>query len=284
MSNEQNLQNLPNLPEEVKQAILKGEVQSIKKEQEYFPTEVVDIPSQGKYYPEGHPLSSGRVELRYPTAKEENILVSKNLISKGTAMDAFLNSLIVDRSIRIDDMLGGDKAALIMAARIMAYGKEYVTKIKCPKCQEENEQVIDLSLFKNKELNFDGYENGIHKVFLNVCKKWVGFKILTQRDESEIEAEIKAYKKLSKMSLVSPDITVRLKHQIVEVDGNSDKKVINTFVDNLLTIDSLQLRKEITKVNPDVDIKVDFECQSCDHSERMVMPIGLSFLYPHIEE
>ena len=90
-----------------------------------FPTEMVELPSKGYFYFEGHPLSSGKVEIKYMTAKEEDILTSQNLIQQGTVVDKLLESLIVDKSIKIDDMLVGDKNAIMLSARILGYGKEY---------------------------------------------------------------------------------------------------------------------------------------------------------------
>ena len=46
-----------------------------------FPSEVIDLPSEGKLYPKDSPLSEGKVEIKYMTAKEEDILTSQNLIN-----------------------------------------------------------------------------------------------------------------------------------------------------------------------------------------------------------
>ena len=64
-----------------------------------FPSEVIDLPSEGKLYPEGHPLKDGKIEIKYMTAKEEDILTSTNLVKKGLAIDTLLQSLIVDKNI-----------------------------------------------------------------------------------------------------------------------------------------------------------------------------------------
>ena len=90
-----------------------------------FPTETVDLPSKGHFYFQGHPLSSGKVELKYMTAKEEDILTSQNLIQQGTVIDVLLESLIVDKSIKVEDLLVGDKNALMVAARVLGYGADY---------------------------------------------------------------------------------------------------------------------------------------------------------------
>ena len=104
-----------------------------------FPTEIVDLPSKGHFYVQGHPLSSGKVEIKYMTAKEEDILTSQNLIQQGTVIEKLLQSLIVDKSVKVDDMLIGDKNAIMGAARILGYGKDYQFTYT------DEEQSIDLS-------------------------------------------------------------------------------------------------------------------------------------------
>ena len=104
-----------------------------------FPTEMVDLPSKGHFYVDDHPLSSGKVEVKYMTAKEEDILTSQNLIQQGTVIDVLLQSLIVDKTINIQELLIGDKNAIMVAARILGYGKDYEFEY------DGEEQKVDLS-------------------------------------------------------------------------------------------------------------------------------------------
>ena len=123
-------------------------------EKRQFPTEVIDLPSKGHFYPPEHPLASGRVELKYMTAREEDILTSTNLIQKGVAIDKLLQSLIVGEDINIKDILIGDKNAIMIAARVLGYGKQYIVEI-------EGEEVnIDLTALKEKELDLSKFEKG----------------------------------------------------------------------------------------------------------------------------
>ena len=112
-----------------------------------FPTEVIELPSKGLVYPKTSPLSSGKVEIKYMTAKEEDILTSPNLIQQGIALDVLLKSLIVDKSINLDDMIVGDKNAVLVGARILGYGKNYECTIG------DEEAVIDLTSLKEKWLD-----------------------------------------------------------------------------------------------------------------------------------
>ena len=80
------------------------------------PTEFVDLPSKGIYYPEGHALHGVEsVEIKHMTAKEEDILASESLIRKGIAIDRMLQSLLIDNNLKVKDLLVGDKNALTVA-------------------------------------------------------------------------------------------------------------------------------------------------------------------------
>ena len=118
------------------------------------PTEMVDLPSQGYFYFDGHPLSSGKIEIKYMTAKEEDILTSQNLIQQGTVIDKLLESLIVDKSVKLDDLLIGDKNAIMVAARILGYGKEYEFTY------DGEEKSVDLSKLEPIKLDFSKFTRG----------------------------------------------------------------------------------------------------------------------------
>jgi hypothetical protein len=132
-------------------------------EETKFPSEIVDLPSKGFFYEESNPLSSGQVEMRYMTARDEDILTSQNLIRRGVVIDKLLRSLIVDKSINLDSMLIGDKNALMVAARVLGYGKEYGFELDCPACSEHNKDTIDLTSLVEKEVNFDGLDKGVNE-------------------------------------------------------------------------------------------------------------------------
>ena len=112
-----------------------------------YPTEIVDLPSEGWFYPKDHPLASGQIEMRYMSARDEDILTSANLIKKGVVLDKLLRGLIVT-PCNYDDILTGDKNAIMIAARILGYGKDYEVGFKCPACGEKNELIID---FRQKD-------------------------------------------------------------------------------------------------------------------------------------
>ena len=248
------------------------------------PTEVIALPSRGKFYPEGHPLKSGQIEMKYMTAKEEDILASQNLIKQGVVIDKLLQSLIVTK-INYNDLLTVDKNAIFIAARILAYGEDYEVEITCPACGEKSKHTIDLQQFQEKEIDWDQFEDGVptHKFKLPAAKHELTLKLLTHGDEKAIEAAAKANKKKSRMSGIDRDLTTRLKQVIVAINGNEDKAEINKFVDGMLSRDSLALRKHLKEVTPDIDTTIYFECPSCGHEVvNMQLPIDVGFFWPGV--
>ena len=238
-----------------------------------FPTEIVDLPSKGYFYPETSPLSSGKLELKYMTAKEEDILTSQNLIKQGTVIDILLQSLIVDKTVKVEDLLIGDKNAIMVAARILGYGKDYDFTY------DGEEQKVDLTTLKPIELDESQLKKGSNQFeyVLPKSERKLTFKLLTGKDEKNIDAEVKAREKLGGSS--TGELTTRLKNIITSVDGNVDRSYINNFVDNeFLSIDSLEFRKHMATVTPDIDmtttIMVDGE------ETEVTIPVTVRFFWP----
>tara|TARA_R110000851_G_scaffold650_1_gene2146 strand:- start:472 stop:1218 length:747 start_codon:yes stop_codon:yes gene_type:complete len=241
-----------------------------------FPTEVVDLPSQGLLYPKDSPLSSGTIEIKYMTAREEDILTSANLIKKGIVIDKLLEALIVDKSIKLDDMLLGDKNAILIASRILAYGKEYEVEI------DGKEVVVDLTTLKEKKLDEKIVVNGSNEFDfqLPATKRKLTFKLLTQSDEKSMDKEIEGYKKIG--DGIGYETTTRLKHQILSVDGDAKKASVNNFVDNeFLSMDSRAFRTHVNSINPDVEMKSTLIDEDGNEKEFTV-PMTVTFLWPSV--
>ena len=239
-----------------------------------FPTEMVELPSKGHFYLDGHPLSKGKVEIKYMTAKEEDILTSQNLIQQGTVIDTLLQSLIVDKSIKIDDMLIGDKNAIMVASRILAYGKDYEFEY------DGIQQSVDLSKLNSKPIDLDSHPKGANdfSFALPNSERKLTFKLLNGRDEKEISLELKAREKISKER--GSELTTRLKKIIKSVDGKTDLSYINNFVDNeFLSIDSLAFRKNLTSITPDVDMRTKIK-NSAGKEVEVTIPVTLRFFWP----
>lgn len=248
------------------------------------PTEIIPLPSKGYFYPPDHPLyDTGTIELKYPTAREEDILTSRSLIQKGIVLDRFMEAIIVT-PVDYNSLLLGDKNGIMVASRILAYGTDYKIEYNCPQCGEKNKIDIDLSGVETKDLNFEKYNKGQNEFDVELkgikgdVHHKVKFKLLNHADIKQIDAETKALKK--KVSLEDKEMTTRLKYAIVEVDGDRDRSKIVTFVENLLSRHSLTLRTAIQEVTPDVDLEFDFECNNCGYASETPIPIETSFFWP----
>jgi len=236
-----------------------------------FPTEVVELPSKGLVYPSDHYLRSGKVEMKYMTAKEEDILSNQNYISKGIVLDKLVESLTLGK-FDVKDLVTGDKNAILIASRILGYGKDYSFSYG------GKEYNVDLSKLENKFFDESLITpKGTFKCILPTSNTEVEFKLLTEKDEEKIKQEIEGLKKINKES--STDVTTRLKNQLVSVDGNSDKNAIKDFVDNyLLAADSRYLRNYIKTVSPDVDLSTKVTVDGVE--EDIDIPINLNFFWP----
>ena len=242
-----------------------------------FPTEIVELPSKGLLYPKDNPLSSGKVEMKYMTAKEEDILTNQNYIAKGIVLDKLLESLIVSK-IDYNDIIVGDKNALLIAARVLGYGKDYTFRNYNPSSRQIEDFTIDLTELEDKILNSkDLKEEGVNEFEFNLpnSKTIITFKLLTHGDEKSIDRELEGLKKIKKDAL--PEATTRLKYIITSVDSDREKKTIREFVDNyLLARDARALREEIRRVSPDVELKYYGD----DVEEAINIPIDITFFWP----
>jgi hypothetical protein len=242
-----------------------------------FPTEEVTLPSKGLIYPPENPLSKGVVEMKYMTAREEDILTNDSYIKKGIVIDKLLQSLIVT-PINYDDLVVGDKNAIMVAARVLGYGKDYTFKMG------DEEYTVDLTSVEDIELKEENLlEKGRNEFefTLPTTQKTITFKILTHGDEKKIQQELQGLKKTTQ---TKTEVTTRLKYMILSVDGDAERKTIREFVDNqLLARDARALREYIKEVQPDIDLTFDIETEDGDVKEGVNIPIGITFFWPDAE-
>jgi len=241
-----------------------------------FPTEEVTLPSKGLIYSPDNPLSKGVLEMKYMTAKEEDILTNESYIKNGTVIDKLLKSLIVT-PIDYNDIVVGDKNAVMIAARVLGYGKDYTFKIN------DEEHTVDLTEIKDKILDERDLLTKGQNEFeftLPTTKKTITFKLLTHGDEKKINNEVKGIKRVKKGE--SPEYSTRLKHMILSVEGESESKTIREFVDTqLLARDARALRQYIKEIQPDVDLLFNLETEAGEKEVRV--PIGITFFWPDTE-
>lgn len=239
-----------------------------------LPTEVVELPSKGLLYPEDSPLSSGTIEMKYMTAKEEDILTNQNFIKRGIVIDKLLQSLIITEGFNYDDLLIGDKNAIMVAARILSYGKDYtITYAK-------EEHTVDLSTLENKDIDYSLLEGKTNEFAFKLphTDNTITFKILTHGDEKNIDREIEGLKKINKDNVA--EVTTRLKYMITSVNGITDKKDVREFVDKyLLAKDARALREYYNQVSPDIEMLLTVD-QEDGGQEDVDLPITINFFWP----
>lgn len=243
-----------------------------------FPTEIIDLPSKGLLYPKENPLSSGKVEMKYMGAREEDIITNANYIKQNTVIDKLLQALIVSQ-IDYNDLLIGDKNTILIAARILGYGKDYKFYY-LDNDNVEKEATVDLSTLENKKINESLFKMGINEFTYDLpySNNSVTFKLLTHGDETKIEAEIKGLKKINPQA--SYDVTTRLKYIITSVNGDREIKNIRDFVDNhLMAKDARALRKYYSEIQPDIDLKYIPNDENYT-GEGIEIPISINFFWP----
>lgn len=253
-----------------------------------FPTEIIDLPSKGWFYDKDNPFSSGQVEMKYMTAKEEDILTSRNLIAKGNTIDKLLQELIVTPDADYNTLVVGDKNGIMIAARVLAYGKEYPISATCSVCRTRQQVSVDLTALDEKKIKKPKTLHTNEFTFeLPLSKKVLTFKLLTHKDEMEIDRELR---KLEELKLDDPDIdrslSTRLKHIITAVDGDSSMSVVRNFVDNeFLAREARSFRKYYAEITPDVEMKYPFKCSNleCVNEGEVRVPIGPDFFWPDFE-
>ncbi len=238
-----------------------------------FPTEMVELPSKGLLYPEDHPLSSGQVEMNYMTSNEEDILTNQNYISKGTVLDKLLQSLIITK-FDYNDLLVGDKNAILIASRILGYGKDYTFEY------DGVSQNVDLSTLENREIDESLFTKGLNEFEFTLphSNTDISFQLMTEALDKKIDRDIKSIRKINK--LASPEFTTRFKHIILSINGDTDRKVINDFVDNyFLAKDARALREHINDFQPDIDMNTSIVDEYGELIDVEV-PITVNFFFP----
>ena len=238
-----------------------------------LPTEQVDLPSKGLLYPKDSPLASGTIEMKYMTAKEEDILTNQNYIQKGIVIDKLLESLIVTK-INYKDLLIGDKDALLIASRILGYGKDY-------NFTYAGEDInVDLTTLKNKELDSTLIKDGKNEFTFDLphTDNIITFRLLTQKNEKEIQREIDGLKKITPSA--TKDLSTRMKHMITSINGVTENSAVRDFVDNgFLAKDARAFREYYGKIVPGINTTISHEFAD-GVEEDLAIPINANFLWP----
>lgn len=245
-----------------------------------FATEVIDLPSEGKFYPSDSPLASGQIELKFMTALEEDILTSTNLRAKNLVFDKLYESLIVNKDIHLDDILTGDINAIMVASRILGYGKDYPVTVQCPNCRLEQDAIADLTKLNDREEipSTVTRKNDTFTVELPISKAQVEFRLLTRGLEKQFQAELNSYQKIN--AAYTPETTTFLRYILVSVNGVTTAAEIAKFVNSMLVRDSVFLKKMYSISKPDINFEFNLECDSCSQVNPVRLPIGYDFFWP----
>ena len=245
-----------------------------------FPTEIIELPSRGLLYPEGHPLAAGKIGIKYMTAREEDILSTQSYIKQGVVLDKLCEAVIVTKGVKFDDLLVGDKNALLLAARAYGYGPEYETKVTTS-AGNEVPITIDLSSVPHKVFDDTLITPHVNEFEYTLPKAGnvIKFKILTVGDQKRIDGDLKGLRKAQDI-YGTQNLTTRFRYMILSVDGNTDKSNINKFIQNMLAVDSRAFREYINKISPDVDLEVEGEDPETGEPFRNNFEIGVDLFYP----
>ena len=279
--------NLPNADLALSDADLKDQLirdhNATAPKKSNFPTEIVPLPSKGLIYSEDHPLAQGVIEMKYMTAKEEDILTSQNLIKQGVVLDKLFESLIIT-SVKYNDLYVGDKNAIMVAARVLGYGKDYVVEIDDPFSPGTKQKVtIDLTQIEHKEVDYSLFERRTNEFDFELpqSKRVVTFRLMTHGLDQDIRAEIKGMAKQLNRSGIDRELTTRLKNVIIAVDGERGRATINNFVDNeLFAVDSRALRAYMKEISPDLDMTFTFISDATGEAKEIDIPMDVSFFWP----
>jgi hypothetical protein len=243
------------------------------------PTQFVQLPSKGRY-PEGHPLHGQEsIEIKYMTAKDEDILTNRSLLKKGLAIDRLIQNVIKDKGINARSLYIGDRNAIIINARASAYGADYKTSVQCPACGETSKFQFDLA--DHEEYNGDNYpqaiednSDGTFTLTLPASGIVARIRPLTGQDEVEMLSEGKAKDATANL------ITKQMKRFVVDFNGYSDAKTINYVADNMVAGDARYIRDSFKLISPDIKMEQTFVCRNCEHEEAMMVPFGTDFFWP----
>jgi hypothetical protein len=245
-----------------------------------FPTEIIELPSKGLLYPPDSPLASGKVEMKYMTAREEDILTNRNYIEQGIVIDKLLQSMVVTK-FNYDDLLIGDKDLLMLSARILGYGKDYTFSYYSYANSSTEKVTVDLTQLKEKSLVVDNLVSPGRNEFsfkLPNTNNKITFKLLTNKDEQNIDKEIKGLKKINPKD--NFELVTRLRHMIISVNGDSSPETINNFINNgLLARDAKAFREYVATISPGIDLKYTYQFES-GVEEDINVPITLNFFWP----
>jgi hypothetical protein len=248
------------------------------------PTEFVELPSKGRFYPEGHPLHNvEEVEIRFMTAKEEDILSSSILLKKGIMLDRFIENILIDKSVNVQTLYSGDRNAILLAARITGYGSDYDTRMSCPSCNTVSDYTFDLSEYglnyaeEVEDLGLTLTSAGTYTLEMEKSKVHLEIRLLDGEDEKYLTRITESKKK---NNLMETPLTDLLKMIIASVNGDDSRSTVENYVNSMPAYDSRHIRKIYAQINPNIDLTKNFNCPACGKTTQLEVPLSADFFWP----
>lgn len=237
--------------------------------------ELVKLPSKGLFYP--HRI--GEVEVEYMTSKDEDLLTTPSLIESGNVINLLLKRKIKTKGISVDDLLEGDRNAIILFLRTSSYGSDYSVQVTDPRSGIPFTTTVDLLQLQYKDITEFPDDNGLFTVNLPMRKKLVKFRLLTSGEDNHIYKKAEAIKEAYNQEF-SEYNTLKLKAHIMQIGEKADRSYIDRFVDAMPALDAYTIRKRIQAVSPDVDMSYEFMAKD-GYKFKAALTVGIDFFFPN---
>lgn len=237
--------------------------------------ELIDLPSKGLFYK----TKKSQVRVEYMTSRDEDILTTPSLIENGTVLDVLLKRKIKDVDIKPDELLPGDRNAIILFLRTSSYGADYSVEVIDPRNGKPFKTEIDLSKLRYKKMEKLPDEDGFYTVKLPMRKKTVKFRLLSSGEDTQLFKKAEAIKEAYGNDF-SEYNTMKLKSHVVSIEGNSDRSYIDKFIDAMPALDAYTIRKELLNVSPDVDMEYEFKAKD-GYKFKSYLSVGVDFFFPN---
>jgi len=238
--------------------------------------EIVKLPSKGYFYPNG----VDEVKVEYMTSKDEDLMTTPSLLESGKVMDVLLKRKVKSPEINIENLLPGDRNAIILFLRTSSYGTDYKVEVTDPRTQKIFKETVDLSKLEYKKINETPDEHGLFSVEIPMRKKIVKFKLLSHKEDADIFSKAESLKDAYNAEF-SEYNTMKLKTHIISINDNMDRNYINKFIDVMPALDAFTIRKKILEVQPDVDMTYEFTAPD-GYKFKAVIDVGIDFFFPNI--
>ena len=199
--------------------------------------DVIPLPSKGKCYEN----KMATIAVSYLTANDENMIVSPNLYRDGLILDYLLKAKINNKNIDPDDLVEGDREAIILWLRATGYGTQYPITVTDNKTGVNFDTVVDLTQIKHKPFVLESDENGYFDYKLPISKDDVKFRFLTHgdiRQIDEIEKEEQIDVKKERLAKIADELNNFIENESIlnrdeKMKLYEAKKNIEKWVDKL---------------------------------------------------